>query len=263
MRVRTRGPKEGTCNICGAFGQLTDDHIPPKGASRLRQVDMMHLIDLLSAEKPRRSARFSQDGVKYRTICPDCNSGRLGTRYDPSLIELTASVHKYLSTRLYLPSSMDFPTKPNRVARSIVGHLLAHGLGQHRTGAAIGKLTDYVLDESAPFPNELEFYYWLYPYNDQVIIKGAGLSLDFTQNFASFLLLKFYPICFLILADRPNHWTIPYCRLDEILTPHIDDEGSMRLDFAALVPRRWPEAPVETGIVMLGEDATGALPRAS
>ena len=68
MRVITRGAKVGPCNICGVDGPLTEDHIPPKGASRLTQVLMLSILDLLHVERPKKSGRFSQNGVKYRTL---------------------------------------------------------------------------------------------------------------------------------------------------------------------------------------------------
>lgn len=176
MRLVTRGAKTGQCNICGKYGPLTEDHIPPKGVPRLGQVAMMNLIDMLAAERPSKSTRYSQDGVKYRTICSDCNSGLLGARYDPELISMANYITDYVSSRLYLPPQLEVLIKPNRLCRSVVGHLLAHRVDSYREGDVISGLTDYFLDETADFPNDLKLYYWVYPYKDQVAITGAGLS---------------------------------------------------------------------------------------
>jgi len=263
MRLATRGPKIGTCNTCGTHGPLTDDHIPPKGVSRLGQVAMMNLVDLLSVERPKKSARLSQNGVKYRTLCAKCNNKRLGLGYDPTLIALANDVRAYLESSLHLPTEMRLKTKPNRLVRSVVGHLLAHGVGEHRNGSMIDNLTDYFLDEELPFPQNLKLYYWVYPYNDQVIVKGAGMSVHYGNSFAVFMLLKFFPISFFFVLDEPSEWRIPYNRLDTMLSTAIDDESVISINFTNLPPQRWPEAPGKAGMVMYGEGATGAIPSPS
>ena len=263
MRVVTKGPKVGPCNICGIHGPLTEDHIPPKGASRLSQVAMMNIVDLLSVQHPSKSTRFSQDGVKYRILCKKCNNERLGLGYDPTLIALANDVSTYLESTLHLPSEMRVKIKPNRIVRSIVGHLLAHGVGEHRNGTMIERLTDYFIDESHSFPQELKLYYWVYPYNDQVTIKGAGVSVHYWNLFSVFMLLKFFPLSFFFVLDEPPDWRIPFRRLDTMLSTYIDEEAIMSIDFTGLPPQRWPEASGKEGMVLYGEGATGAISRAS
>jgi len=263
MRVITRGAKVGPCNICGTVGALTEDHIPPKGVARVSQVLMLNIVDLLSVQKPKKSGRISQNGVKYRTLCGKCNNERLGLRYDPVLIALAKDVRAYLESALHLPSAMHVTVKQNRLVRCVVGHLLAHGVDEHRNGSMIENLTDYFLDESAPFPANLKLYYWVYPYNDQVIVKGAALSVHYWNSFAVFMLLKFFPLSFFIVLDEPAEWRIPFGRLDSTLTASIDDEVVIDINFANLPPQRWPEAPENTGMVMYSKGATGAIQIAS
>ena len=261
MRIVTRGQKIGVCNICGTHGPLTYDHIPPKGVSRLSQVAMMSIVDLLSVERPRRSTRFSQNGVKYQTLCKKCNNELLGLRYDPTLITLTKDIRLYLESTLYLPAQMGSKTRPNRLARCVVGHLLAHGVEGHRGGKLLQGLADFFLDESLQLPKELKLYYWVYPYNDQVIIKGAGISMHYWNSFAIFMLLKFFPLSFFFVLNEPSSWRVPYSRLDTMLSGGIDDEANMSIAFTGLPPQRWPEAPGDTGIVLYGDGATSAVPR--
>lgn len=260
MRVMTKGPKMGPCNICGKHRPLTEDHIPPKGVSRLKQVAMMNIVDLLCIQRPSKSTRFSQDGVKYRTLCGKCNSELLGLNYDPALVTLANNVRTYLDSALHLPAETGFKTKPNRLVRSVVGHLLAHGIGEHRNGLIIGRLTDYVLDDCLPFPEELKLYYWVYPYNDQVTIKCASVS-HYWDSFAVIMLMKFFPLSFFFVLDEPTDWRIPFRRLDTMLSTRIDEEATISINFTDLPPQRWPEAPGKEGMAMYGEGATGAVSR--
>ncbi len=225
---------------------------------------MMNIVDLLSVQRPNRSTRFSQDGVKYRTLCKKCNNERLGLKYDRTLISLAEAIRAYLESTLHLPAEMQIQIRPNRLVRSIVGHLLAHGVGEHRNGRIIERLTDYFLDESLFFPQELKLYYWVYPYNDQVIVKGASVSVHYWSSFAFIMLLKFFPLSFLFVLNEPSEWRLPFRRLDTILTNRIDDEFVLTVDFTGLPPQRWPEAPGNKGMVLHSTyGATGAIPRAS
>lgn len=262
MRIETRGPENGICNICGLNRKLTDDHIPPKGVPRVGQAYLMDLIEFMGAERPKKSKRLFQSGVKYRSICANCNNKRLGSDYDPELISFTTQIATQLGSRLFLPISVH--SRQNRLARSVVGHLLAYGVGIHRRGKVINDLTDYFLDETAAFPSSLGLYYWLYPYNDQVATNGAAGFFDFrTQNEPMFfMLIKFFPISFLITQGELPAISYNVERLDASLTSTIDDTVDVTVNLTQIPPRRWPEAPDDNGVVMHIKGATGAIRRA-
>lgn len=65
--IRTKGPKRGLCNICGEHGDLTEDHVPPKGTIKFPRMTLYGIGEVLNAqaEKDRRGRDFQQ-GVKFR-----------------------------------------------------------------------------------------------------------------------------------------------------------------------------------------------------
>jgi hypothetical protein len=266
MRIQTRGALVGPCNICGNHGKLTFDHIPPKGVIRPRQVEIMTLADMLSVDRPSKSTRLLQDGVKFRTLCHTCNSTRLGARYDPSLIELANGVRSFLlaQARLLLPVQTTMHCKVNRLARSITGHILANGVQEAREGTALSELREYFLNEEALFPRGMSLHYWVYPYNDQVATRGLSFTSHLWEGFTVAMLLKFFPIAFLIVLDHPstpNSELNRLDRLDPLLDENIDQEHRLTVRFTGLPARRWPEFPTDTTMVMHGEDAVAAVPR--
>lgn len=222
---------------------------------------MLRLIEMLSVASPKPSARRSQDGMKYRTLCARCNNDRLGRRYDPSLIELSHEVGKLADSKLQLPGQLALATRPNRLARSVVGHLLAFGLAQHRQGSANDALTDYFLDEHRLWPARLRLYYWMYPYSNQIVVRHAGLSFKGLNDVAAFMLLKFFPLAFFVVVDEPASWRLRLRRLDTILSADIDHEANLTIDLVALPAAQWPETPDQWGVVLYGEDAAGAIPQ--
>ncbi len=221
---------------------------------------MLHLVELLSITPLKRSARRSQDGMKYRTLCARCNNELLGHRYDPALVRLSHEVGRIADSKLQLPAQLQLITKPNRLARSVVGHLLAFGLQQHRQGSANDALTDFFLDERLVFPARLRLYYWMYPHSNQIVVRHAGLSFRGLNDVAPFMLLKFFPLAFLVVVDEPPSWHLPLRRLDPLLTATIDAEVELPVELTALPAAQWPEAPGQSGVVLYGEGAAGAIP---
>src|SRR5713226_5715297 len=66
--------KVGYCNICGRHRPLTADHVPPKGSGGLSDAELKTLSRylLLDAHRPK----IYQNGVKFPTLCGDCNNTR-------------------------------------------------------------------------------------------------------------------------------------------------------------------------------------------
>lgn len=213
----------------------------------------------MGSQKP--SARRSQDGMKYRTLCARCNNELLGRRYDPALITLSHEVGKLADSTLHLPAQLTVTMQPNRLARSVVGHLLAFGLQQYREGSANEALTDYFLDEQLPFPAHMRLYYWMYPYANQIVVRHAGLSFTYLHDVAPFMLLKFFPLAFFLVVDEPASWRLNVRRLDGLLTTHIDDQVDLPIDLFGLPPAQWPETPGSHGAVLYGDSAVGAIPQ--
>ena len=195
-KFQTRGPKTGQCNICGDLGLLTEDHTPPKGSVRIKQVEMLHITSLLSAERAGVRGRISQNGVKFRTLCNRCNNTILGSNYDLAFNEFSQNVTSYLKSNLVLPETVNVRGKPQKIARALFGHLTAIGIDRYKKGKNTEDLKDWFLDESRPLPDYLSIHYWVYPYQTQVLIRDGGLRNLRVQDPAVIWLMKFFPIAF-------------------------------------------------------------------
>jgi hypothetical protein len=88
-RILNQGPKEGFCVICGGFGVLSRDHVPPKGCHNLNDVE---LKTVLPSPEYSKVGTTSQGGTHYKTLCEKCNNHCLGTLYDQALIDFSNSI---------------------------------------------------------------------------------------------------------------------------------------------------------------------------
>lgn len=147
-----RGPLRGPCSICGTPDNLTLDHVPPKGATRITAVEMRDLTARLSMDGTQGRCELSQDGVKFRSLCRRCNNERLGAETDPELVKLCNHADAVLRSRLVLPPSFAIDVRPMRALRSVVGQGVGEDEGRAesdergedpRVGAARGQTSPY------------------------------------------------------------------------------------------------------------------------
>lgn len=258
-----RGPLRGPCAICGIPADLTLDHVPPKGATRITAVEMRDLTARLSMDGTQGRCELSQDGVKFRTICPRCNNERLGAGADLELVKLCNHADTVLRSSLVLPPSFAAEVRPMRVLRAVAGHLLATEVGRRPAGPFERGMADFFLDTRLPPPRELECFYWPYPYNDQVIIRDVGLTrLGHGKAPLIFKLLKFYPLAFMLTWQRDaSAWNFRMPDLAAFRRLSNDDVAFVPIDLRAVPAQRWPEAPTDDSAVMYAGKPLHATPR--
>lgn len=81
--AKSKREKVSICNLCRETKDMSWDHVPPKGGVTLSAVKMETVFSLMAGDSEQAKFRESQNGMKYRTICSDCNS-YLGSEFDPT-----------------------------------------------------------------------------------------------------------------------------------------------------------------------------------
>jgi hypothetical protein len=265
-KIRTLGPRKGRCNICGDFDTLTEDHVPPKGTVGISNRELIRLAKHLHVkeEKPRQM----QDGVKFRTICPRCNNELLGLQFDPAIKQLCEEIALPLRVKknhsLSIPSPYRVVTKPQLVARSVIGHLLAAHLRDDMGSPLLSApfpdaMRAYFLETSSPLPEELQIFYWLYPSEVQVIIQNRGISWS-TGNSATLCcsVLKFFPLSFFVVYQIPEEVDVHVPQLLQNRSLPADAEACLEIDISNIPRSDWPENPADNEI-HLGDSETDII----
>ncbi len=262
MRVEFKGEEKGYCNICKKNSQLTRDHIPPKGCVKATHVELMTLKNYASLPT---KAVISQSGLNIRSICGDCNNNLLGTKYDPELIKLTGKVANILRVnqeqRLLLPETITLTVKPQRLLRSVVGHILAGYLPIPETPPISAPFSDalrnYFLNQSSTISDKIEVYYWLYPSNKQIVINSLGIgSITEECLIASSCLLKFFPLAFWIVWDKPDSFLVNSKKISKDKFKGLDESCELVLELQNILPLDYPEIPDEGRFIIGREDAS-------
>lgn len=256
--VNTFGSKIGTCNVCGEYGPLTDDHTPPKGCYRPRQVEIQHLSYLLSGAKNPPKGRRSQNGVKYKTLCKRCNNTFLGLKYDPSFIDFVNLAGLHLRSPLALPPTITIPGKPQAIIRSLLGHMSAQGINRYLKGPLTEAVRDYFLDDTLPLPPGIKVFYWAYPHRVHVMFRDAAYTYLPSGQFFILWLLKFFPLAFLVAWDEPVGLIYHVHSFEPWRSASINEVVELPLSLSNIPPLFWPEAPTNKSILMYGQEAIHA-----
>lgn len=256
--IETRGLQSGQCNICGDFGRLTEDHTPPKGCIRVGNVEIQHIVNGLSAAKPMSGGRRSQNGVKYRTLCHRCNNSLLGANYDIAFNSFVNTVGSVLKSPLQLPATMSVNGQPQKIMRAILGHLCAQGVDRYWKGQDTEPLRDYLLDQQLPLPDQINIYYWAYPYKGQVLVRDCAFVDLVIETPVAIWLMKFFPIAFLVTWREPVEYNFDVPNLAKWRASAIDQEVELPIPLDKIVHQYWPEAPSERSMIMYGQEAVVA-----
>lgn len=257
-RIQHKGPGKGYCVICGEKGKLTRDHVPPKKCNNLNDVEIKAF---LSSNNSARVGPTSQGGTHFKTLCTKCNSEILGMKYDPSLVEfsnkITSLVLGAKNSSIYLPKNTYPIITPQRIAKSVVGHVLAAiAVDEVKSGLVkspmSNALREYVLDSTLPMPPSLEIFYWVYPYRKQVVIKGMGKAQFGAGNEVVVgHVFKFLPLGFWLVWDRPKYVEINLSSLVVNKGMGLDERAQVEIDLYNTIPSDFPEASKGKDVTLL------------
>jgi len=253
-----RGEKKSICNLCREEKALSWDHVPPKGGIDIGPVEMETVFEIMAGDRERPKLRESQNGVKYRTICCECNS-YLGLEYDPVINDFATSVGRYLKSGIALPEQISHKVKPQRLMKALLGHVIAAKVEIEDT-VFDRTAREYVLDPSTPLPEDIHIFYWVYPYATSVTIRDFGMFVPrgTFEKPAVFQLLKYYPVAYLC-STQPAYAGLP--ALSWYRDAGLDTEIEIPIDLKRVADPYWPEAPndEDNNVFFGGQSAAAAV----
>lgn len=252
-RLRIQGAAEGTCAICRTSGRLTLDHVPPKKCGNAND----SIIRSLAHDPSHQVSKtlMSQGGTTSRKICAYCNNTRLGSDYDPALIDLFNQITDYIkhvnSTGLTVADTHGFRCQTNKFLRAIVGHLLAATSANevsptNKRTPLDDALRDYFLNPGMPFPKPAKIYYWLYPFTRRVTMKHASLGFfgEKGQEPIYGHVFKFFPFGFWIVWDEQDDRSASFGLRSLRPSLDIDAVSDVTFDLKPLQASTFPEMPM-------------------
>lgn len=194
---------EGYCVICGVFGKLSQDHVPPKGSITITKTEQRHVNEMMGVESNRVKGLKSLNGSKFKTICGKCNNEHLG-KNDSEVAKvnnlLTLSIRDHISS-INISSHISVPVKAINYSRAMIGHILsATSVEECKKpifeSPYFDTLRQFVLGDDQAIENTHDIYYWFYPFSVHISSKMVGFVNEGHLSYLS--LLSFYPLAFMV-----------------------------------------------------------------
>jgi len=202
--------------------------------------------------------KISQNGVKYRFICSDCNS-KLGGLYDSVLNDFAISIGRFFKSNLYFPATIKIKTKPKAIIKSILGHLVSAKKEIDNT-LLDGKIREYIFNDSAELPDDINIFYWIYPYDCVVIMRDFIMPAKRNGDFRTsgiFQIIKYFPIAYLV-TNLKEYEGLP--ELTKYRNCNINDEVEVPIFLKRIEDYNWPEKVEDSNIVLASlETGNGIL----
>lgn len=242
--------KYGVCRICLKYTQLTEDHVPPTGGIDIKPLEIKNAMAFFIATQRQHNSYVSHNGIKFKSLCKNCNNIELGKKLDPVLNVFAKNVGKYVGSKLCLPNEMLIETRPNAIIRAVLGHLLAAKSEVNDYGFD-NEVREFLLDENKPVNESINIFYWVYPYKVSIILR------DFTMpavrgklsKVSYFNLLKYFPIAYLVSNINKYEGLYSLNKYRD-LKPSKIVKVPVRLNFNR--SWLWPEAPDQDNYLIMG-----------
>ena len=211
------GPRLGHCRVCGVYGEMTEEHLPPRGAFNKGAGRYTDPMDDIGSDEldPPADGLVVQGGIRGHVLCAGCNNQPRAREYR----EWANWAYNLLSSQPEKPPQIDlvaaYPAFPTVTLKGVYpGRLVRQVLSMMATVSAGSQLTtkypvirDLVLGgiaQSLPKPLRLEFL--LYGHNTSRIAggpQGQGWYNVAEHMFHRVLAIDFPPLAFVLTIDGP------------------------------------------------------------
>jgi hypothetical protein len=220
-------PSDNICNICLSPNKLTEDHVPPQC---MGNNVLTHYVNYLHYffQNDIQYKGISQNGIKYETICEDCNRNKLNY-FDNELNNLysffrNATISNNLAIRIRV--------KPNKIIRGILGHFLSAKTSHHRTASE--NIFAEALDTTKPINSDIGFY--VAPYLSvqiriirDILINDARISIN---------ALKIKPLAFIVTYPK---YKLNFSDWSQYFRCNVEDEYEIELFGTKVCDLEYPE----------------------
>ena len=204
------------CNICTKKRKLSRDHVPPKSCFNTGSFECNTMFPEVVDYTQK-----SQNGIKFRTICEQCNNELLG-QYDKALKTFFDFICQIVTSTIKLPYRVTYSGEINKITRSVIGHMLAMR-PDFIESPIENSLRQYFLNPGNKRPTDWNLHFAVYPYNSIQILRDSFCAevigkTTFPPDIIS--ILKFFPMSF-ILSESTKFGN--YQNLTNLCTDNINE----------------------------------------
>lgn len=211
---------QGYCLICGVYGKLSWDHVPPQGSITITKVEQVHLTEIMGVDPVPVRGLKSPNGSKFKTICKECNSGCLGVN-DQEVARVYKGITELVNHHFTYASNPHnvfwFPFDAVKFCRAMIGHVLSATTVDECREKPIASpyftpLQKFVMGDDTAMKDTHDMYCWFYPHRHHLSIKLFAFRNRGNQ--CSISLLSFFPLAFSITEKGKGIYPSGACKVE-------------------------------------------------
>ena len=248
----TRGP----CALCLNYSDLTQNHVPPESVGNSEHWIARSYLAASTANRDLYFGRQFKGGLRFRTLCADCNNG-LGGKQDKVIGDFFECTRKLIESPIILAPTVQVTTKPNHIYKGLLAHIVsANDSGAPSTFDAEAR--DLFFGRKNLKSSTWNLFYWIYTNPKIFVMRNAYFTIWQPRvEIITIQIIKFYPLSFMF-TQEPWFYGLPNMRL---LLQSRDDE---EVDVPIQVGRRdghqfWPVTAEPSNMILLAGNTFGLI----
>jgi hypothetical protein len=200
--------------------------------------------------------RWKSRGVRFRTLCADCNNG-LGGKEDKTIAAFFESVKKLVESPIILTSTIKVTTRPNELYKGLMAHLVAANDNGIPSAFDI-EARELFFGRKALRWSTWSLFYWIFVGSELFLMRNAyHTTWHPTVELRPLILLKLYPLAFMFVQEN---WFLGVPNLRTYLQPRDDEEAEVPIELRLRDENPfWPAVVAPSNVIMLAGDSFGLI----
>ena len=240
---------------------MTWEHVPPKSCNNAGAIKTKDIFEI----KDNKYHYESQNGIKYRTICGDCNNSILGACSDVAFKNLYEQCVFFLDSLSCLSEEQYIEIDIYNIVKSVFGKFLA--MSKEFVNSEIdNEMRNFILHDI--IPTSLHLYFRIYPYASIIQCRNCLSSNvtnpnDYTTK-GLLSLLYYYPFAFILSTETENIHNIDFLEHLDVKnhksTICLTPQSAYYPNNGSLLEHDWP-INIENKIVFMSDDTNKLISR--
>jgi hypothetical protein len=210
----------------------------------------------VTANRDLYFGRRFQNGVKFRTLCADCNNS-LGGREDKAIGNFFDSVRRVVESPIVVTPTMKITAQPNLIYKGLLAHLVSandsgvpSGFDEDARGVFLGTLAL----RQCPW----NMFYWNYLGDTSFLMRGTYLApLSQPIRLIPMYILKFFPLAFLVTTEP---WFLGLPNMRAFLQKQDEAAFDVPVQFSRYdTDAVWPARTSDRSVIFMGGSAYSLL----
>ena len=206
--------KYGICHLCGKYGELTFEHVPPKSANNKERAKLLTGREIFDITKLRegKSLKYinQQQGAGNYTLCQECNN-TTGYWYAKEYIKFANEIGYLLTNKIDISYAKGIWLDTNKLYfQRIIKQILCMFLStiQPEYAMEFKDIREYVLNKNSTEFNSQKYRVSMYLLKNYEISHSGILRLLLKDNGETTIrkvaIMNLYPIGFILEIDPPE-----------------------------------------------------------